>query len=69
MDREFIINRLIEDHIDTMRNGDADSYGWMRGLLRTGLKGFADYTDQELLQAYEDAGLDQEFFGEESNAD
>ncbi len=60
MDREFIINRLIEDHIDTMQNGDADSCGWMRDLLRNGRKGFDDYTDQELQQAYEDAGLDDE---------
>jgi hypothetical protein len=52
MTREALIEMLMDDCIDSIRNGDA--WGWVADIFTHGRVGFNDYTDAELIEAFDE---------------
>ena len=48
--RNALIEELVNDACETLSTGDA--YEWRESIVRNGFKGFANYTDRELVQAH-----------------
>ena len=46
IDRDKIIDRLIDDDYDTVMSGGND---YLYGLLYSGFKGYQNYTDEQLI--------------------
>lgn len=67
--RTLITERLIEDLITTAHEGGAHEDEWLRDLFADGFKGFRNYTDDDLVRAYNDAGLREEYEEEEKDGD
>jgi hypothetical protein len=59
--REEMIKMLIDDDIDTFQSSDS----WIISeILRSGFKGYENYTDEELVQEMNERDLWNEWFKE-----
>jgi hypothetical protein len=59
-DRTMAIDELINNDMNTIQNDD----GWyLSSLLRSGFKGYENYTDDELIQELQERDI-SELFGE-----
>jgi hypothetical protein len=58
--REMMIEALLNDALQTADDmmGQKTSDNWLRDIFGNGVKGYNNFTDEELAKAYKDAGLD-----------
>ncbi len=59
--RAEMIERLIEDHVNTVREGDQTAGEWLRFIFRNGFAGYAAMSDGDIEVAYDDAGLAEQY--------
>ena len=56
LNRQEIIDKLCQyDVYLIMKNINNDDYFWLSDIRENGFKGYADYTDKELLQEWEES--------------
>lgn len=55
--REQMTEACIDDHLNTIASGEAR--GWVGDILMSGFQGYANMTDQEIVDAFTTAGLDE----------
>lgn len=57
-DREQCINELIADDCRLIQDGFEDGDAWyLESILNVGFKGYADYTDEEIIQEMNDRDM------------
>lgn len=60
LNRVLAINLLVDDDLNGWYDRD-DQADYFSYLLRTGIKGYDDYTDAELGDELHDRGLDEQY--------